>query len=77
VVNTTASPVLTKVINTTTAPVPAKIVNLSTAPVQTRDIDAARASNMVTLAYAATAQVFNRALSTGSTSGGEFVVPAG
>ena len=75
VVNSTANPVPTKIVNGITAPVPAKIVNASSAPVQIRDVDGARASNIVTLF--SSGDVFRKELPDGTFSSNEYAVPVG
>ena len=56
-----------------------QVVNATTTPVPTRDVDAARATNIITLYFAgsATGNVFRRVLSNGVMGANEFVVPAG
>jgi hypothetical protein len=55
-----------------------RVVNAITTPVPTRDVDARKASDIVTLLFAgsATANVFKRAQATGVLSPSEFIVPA-
>jgi hypothetical protein len=55
-----------------------QVVNATTSPVPTRDVDAARAGNIITLYFAgsATGNVFRRVFSTGVLGANEFVVPA-
>lgn len=56
-----------------------QVVNATTTPVPTRDVDAARATSIITLYFAGTAtgNVFRRVLSNGVMGANEFVVPAG
>ena len=55
-----------------------RVVNTTATPVPTLDVGARQASDIVTLLFAGsgTANVFKRALATGTLSGVEFVVPA-
>ena len=64
-----------RVVNTAASPALTKVVNPATAPVLTRSVDEARGSNLVMLTCSLGS--CKRVLSTGAASNTEFVVPAG